>query len=87
MNPLRFHFADKMQLTHSVVASFGLAAGLVSASPCGPGGVSPIKKIDLGPRPFFLVDDMDEGPLKKKLNSCKEKDMKASDFSIGHRGG
>jgi glycerophosphoryl diester phosphodiesterase len=76
-----------MQLTHSVVASFGLAAGLVSASPCGPGGVSPIKKIDLGPRPFFLVDDMDEGPLKKKLNSCKEKDMKASDFSIGHRGG
>ena len=26
--------------------------------------------IQLGPRPFFLVNDMDESPLKKKLQSC-----------------
>lgn len=43
-------------------------------------------KVQLGPRPYFLVDDMDEGPLKKKLESCTEKDVQASDFSIGHRG-
>lgn len=76
-----------MHFTSSVATGLGLAAGLVSASPCGVGGVSPIKKIDLGPRPFFLVDDMDDGPLKKKLESCKDKEMKFSDFSIGHRGG
>ncbi|KAL2196683.1 PLC-like phosphodiesterase [Corynascus similis CBS 632.67] len=30
---------------------------------------------------------MDEGPLKRKLASCFEKDMKRSDWSISHRGG
>ncbi len=40
----------------------------------------------LGPRPFFLVDDMDEGPLKNKLSQCKSNNFQKSDFSIGHRG-
>ncbi|KAK4149185.1 SET domain-protein 5 [Chaetomidium leptoderma] len=30
---------------------------------------------------------MDEGPLKNKLASCSEKEMKRSDWSISHRGG
>ncbi|MCC7135914.1 MAG: hypothetical protein IT528_05890, partial [Nitrosomonas sp.] len=42
--------------------------------------------VQLGPRPFFLVDDMDESPLKTKLLSCSEGPFKASSFSIGHRG-
>ncbi len=42
--------------------------------------------VQLGPRPFFLVQDMDEGKLKKKLKSCKKGPFKRSDFSIGHRG-
>jgi glycerophosphoryl diester phosphodiesterase len=42
--------------------------------------------IQLGPRPFFLVEDMDESKLKKKLQSCSEGPFKRSDFSIGHRG-
>jgi len=25
--------------------------------------------VQLGPRPYFLVDDMDEGPLKEALRS------------------
>lgn len=29
---------------------------------------------------------MDPGPLKDKLQSCKEMEMSSSDFSIGHRG-
>jgi glycerophosphoryl diester phosphodiesterase len=44
--------------------------------------------IELGPRPFYLVDDMDNGPLKKSLQKCmkRKKEYKRSDFSIGHRG-
>jgi len=47
----------------------------------------PIKQIALGPRPYWLVDQMDEGPLKQKLASCSEKKMKPTPWSIGHRGG
>ncbi len=39
-----------------------------------------------GPRPFYLVNDMDEGPLKEKLLSCSEQEAKPSEFSIAHRG-
>ncbi|WP_165857390.1 glycerophosphodiester phosphodiesterase family protein [Marinobacter sp. JSM 1782161] len=42
--------------------------------------------VQLGPRPYYLVNDMDEGPLKRKLQSCMNQPMKRSDFSIGHRG-
>ena len=42
--------------------------------------------IQLGPRPYFLVDDMSSGPLKDKLKSCSEGPFRKSDFSIGHRG-
>ncbi|WP_439147707.1 glycerophosphodiester phosphodiesterase family protein [Vibrio sp.] len=41
---------------------------------------------DLGPRPLFLVNNMDESPLKTKLLSCSEGPFHRSDFSIGHRG-
>ncbi|KAI8254133.1 Extracellular protein [Colletotrichum sp. SAR 10_98] len=47
----------------------------------------PITNIQLGPRPYWLVNDMDEGPLKDKLQSCTEQPIKASSWSIGHRGG
>ena len=42
--------------------------------------------VQLGPRPFFLVNDMREGPLKKKLQACSKGPFKRADFSIGHRG-
>lgn len=45
-----------------------------------------LTKVQLGPRPFFLVDDMDEGYLKDKLKSCENGPFKKSKFSIGHRG-
>jgi glycerophosphoryl diester phosphodiesterase len=44
------------------------------------------EKIQLGPRPFYLVDDMDESPLKKKLKSCENGPFRKTNFSIGHRG-
>ncbi len=42
--------------------------------------------VEVGPRPFWLVDDMDDGPLKQRLQSCRTKTMKRTGFSIGHRG-
>lgn len=42
--------------------------------------------VQLGPRPFFLVDDMDAGALKDKLESCKKGPFRKTAFSIGHRG-
>lgn len=47
----------------------------------------PIKQISLGPRPYYLVDDMSPSPLKEKLSKCKDKKIKTSTWSIGHRGG
>ena len=42
--------------------------------------------IQLGPRPFFLVNDMRESRLKRELLSCASGPFEKSDFSIGHRG-
>ena len=42
--------------------------------------------VQLGPRPFFLVEDMDDGQLKKALKQCENGPFYKSDFSIGHRG-
>lgn len=42
--------------------------------------------IQLGPRPYFLVNDMDDGPLKRRLQACSNKPVKRTAFSIGHRG-
>lgn len=45
-----------------------------------------IRNIQVGPRPYFLVEDLDPGPLKTALQQCSEKPLKTTDFSIGHRG-
>jgi glycerophosphoryl diester phosphodiesterase len=42
--------------------------------------------IQLGPRPFFLVEDMEESQLKKELLDCFGDPVKRTEFSIGHRG-
>ncbi len=42
--------------------------------------------VQLGPRPFYLVDGMDKGWLKDKLMQCKDGPFYRTDFSIGHRG-
>jgi len=40
----------------------------------------------LGPRPFYLVENMDEGELKEALRQCADGPFHRTDFSIGHRG-
>jgi len=46
------------------------------------------KSTQLGPRPFYLVDKLADGPLKRELEACarRTKVYESSDFSIGHRG-
>ncbi len=47
---------------------------------------SPTRAVQLGPRPFYLVDNMDAGPLRDKLQSCAAGPFHKTDFSISHRG-
>jgi glycerophosphoryl diester phosphodiesterase len=42
--------------------------------------------VQLGPRPFYLVEGMDDGKLKDRLMRCESGPFYKSDFSIGHRG-
>jgi glycerophosphoryl diester phosphodiesterase len=42
--------------------------------------------VQLGPRPYYLVDDLPPGALKEKLQACSDGPFEKSDFSIGHRG-
>ncbi|MGZ8153226.1 MAG: glycerophosphodiester phosphodiesterase family protein [Methylovulum sp.] len=44
------------------------------------------EKVQLGPRPFFLVEDMQQSPLKTKLQQCSKGPFYKTDFSIAHRG-
>jgi glycerophosphoryl diester phosphodiesterase len=46
----------------------------------------PVTNIQVGPRPYFLVSDMDASPLKSKLLACADKPLRKTAFSIGHRG-
>ena len=43
-------------------------------------------RVQLGPRPFYLVDGLDAGWLKSRLSQCKNGPFRRTDFSIGHRG-
>lgn len=42
--------------------------------------------VQIGPRPFYLVEDMDESNLKEELQQCYDGPFERTDFSIGHRG-
>lgn len=44
-------------------------------------------EVQVGVRPYYLINNMDEGPLKKKLQSCEDGENRVTGFSIGHRGG
>lgn len=42
--------------------------------------------VELGSRPYFLIDDMDNSELKSALQACSDGPFYKTDFSIGHRG-
>ncbi len=49
-----------------------------------PGALTTV--VQPGPRPYYLVNDMDPGPLQRKLASCSGLPVRRSLLSIGHRG-
>lgn len=65
----------------SFLAVFGLAA-------CAHQSPAPATQtaVQLGPRPFYLVADMDPGPLRERLQECVHGPFAKSEFSIAHRG-
>ena len=67
---------------HLVLALVAIGCS-VSALAQSPATVS---NIQVGPRPYFLVSDMVDSPLKAKLQSCSNGPFKKTNFSIGHRG-
>ena len=75
------------------VAVLALAATAAQAVPWGPhtGSAPQVPElpyyISLGARPFYLVDNMTDSPLKTKLKSCENGPFQVTDFAIGHRGG
>lgn len=79
-----------MHVHSSLLAASLLAAVEVAAFPKSSYPSKPQHKhinVQLGPRPEYLVNSMTAGPLKDRLASCSEMQMKPSKFSIGHRGG
>lgn len=72
----------------SCLALLALAAcqGVPPAQPEG-AGRDRITSAQLGPRPFFLVEDMADSPLKRELQSCSRRtSFRPAQWSIGHRG-
>ena len=67
-------------------AKFSVTVFLLTALSATAEQQGSIQNIQLGPRPFFLVSQMQDSPLKRKLQSCTNGPFKKSDFSIGHRG-
>jgi glycerophosphoryl diester phosphodiesterase len=58
---------------------------LASILPAGAQTVPLLREAQIGPRPFYLVDKMKDGPLKTQLSQCTGPFHK-TDFSFGHRG-
>ncbi len=71
-------FAIEPLSRHSQVST-GTAAKSCRGPHCG-------AQVQLGPRPFYLIDKMPQGRLKSALEQCESGPFYKTDFSIGHRG-
>jgi glycerophosphoryl diester phosphodiesterase len=60
-----------------------LIAHLLLALCCG---AASAQDIAVGPRPAYLVEQLEAGPLKERLAACTNKPVRRSNLSIGHRG-
>jgi len=79
-----------MQLSCIKLASAAVLAAVILPACAAPAhsGAYKVPSAQLGPRPFFLVNDMLDSKLKRELNACaKTKEVyHSSAFSIAHRG-
>jgi glycerophosphoryl diester phosphodiesterase len=71
-----------------LLAACGLALWGCTAAPNTPATTPVPLAVQLGPRPFYLVDSLPDGALKTQLQSCAARTAvyKPSRFSIAHRG-
>ncbi|MDO8719449.1 MAG: glycerophosphodiester phosphodiesterase family protein [Polaromonas sp.] len=72
----------RLRFPQRLVAASLLACSLSALAQSPPS----ITNIQLGPRPYFLVAEMADSPLKARLQSCANGPFRKTDFSIGHRG-
>jgi glycerophosphoryl diester phosphodiesterase len=76
----------------AIAGAFACAAALTTAASAHDNGYHDDDDdhgqiaVQLGPRPFYLVDKMQDGKLKRKLQSCTNGPFRRTKFSIGHRG-
>jgi glycerophosphoryl diester phosphodiesterase len=75
-----------MRYSSLFVSTTALAVLLASVSPVQADDHGHDQSVELGPRPFYLVDGMDDSWLKSRLRECKAGPFHKTDFSIGHRG-
>ena len=68
------------------IRTFAIAAATLTALPALAGGHISEPNVEYGSRPFFLIEQMEDSPLKEKLRACQNQTPTRSDFSIGHRG-
>ncbi len=81
---MRLHLFPRLSLAALLLAVWPALAQPGSPQP---NASTPGMPVQLGARPFFLLDDMTEGPLKQRLLACAaEGRFRPSGFSIGHRG-
>src|SRR5688572_2454142 len=74
-----------MSVRRGLFALLALAMLAPITPPAAAQSVPLPREAQIGPRPFYLVDKMKDGPLKEKLSQCNGPFHK-TDFSIGHRG-
>ena len=65
---------------------FALAASLPAAALADAHSAASGEPVSYGPRPFYLIDAMEDGDLKDQLLACRDQTPARSKFSIGHRG-
>ena len=68
-----------------IIRNFACSCAVLASGPLLAEGLTE-PTVEYGSRPFFLIDQMDDGPLKEKLLSCSAQTPERSLFSIGHRG-
>jgi glycerophosphoryl diester phosphodiesterase len=75
-------------LTRLALLALAAAAMPASAHDFDGRGREGVASVQLGPRPFFLANEMAEGPLKRRLQHCAatREHYRPTLFSIGHRG-
>lgn len=82
-----FFIVSCVTIGSATVPSSPLAQPSTHAAGKSKGGKkSPRSQVQLGPRPYYLLDDMEEGRLKDTLDRCVDDRARKSKFSIGHRG-